>query len=68
VGGVALLFVLLVLGPLGARRLLHGSSVVTEEVVRGAFKREVTANGVLKSVKATPIVAPVDSDGPQKIA
>ena len=66
--GLAVLFVLLVLLSLGARRLLHGPSVVTEEVVVGPFRREVSATGVLKSVKATPIVVPTDSDGPQKIA
>ena len=66
--GLAALAVLLVLGPLGARRLLHGPSVVTEEVTRGAFLREVSATGALKSVKATPILVPTDSDTPQKIA
>lgn len=65
---VAALFVLLVLGSLAARRLLHGPSVVTEEVVRGAFRREVNATGVLKSVKATPILVPTDSDVSQKVA
>jgi len=66
--GFTLLALLLVLGPLGAQRLLHGPSVVTEEVTRGAFRREVTASGALKAVQATPIVVPTDSEGPQKIA
>lgn len=67
-GGAAAFFALLVLGPLGARRLLQSPEVVAEEVTRGSFNREVSATGALKSVQATPVLVPTDSNGPQKIA
>ncbi|MES1211571.1 MAG: HlyD family efflux transporter periplasmic adaptor subunit, partial [Acidobacteriota bacterium] len=42
--------------------------VATVEVHKGRFVREVVARGTFKAVKATPIVAPVESGREQKIA
>ncbi len=65
-GALSLVVVLLA----GARlaRSVDPDGIVTVEVHAGRFVREVTATGTLKAVKATPIVAPVESGRPQKIA
>lgn len=44
------------------------SGVATIVVERGAFVREVGANGTFRAVRATPIVAPPESGRQQKIA
>ena len=45
-----------------------GGKVPVFEVRRGAFIRKVTAEGNLEAVKATPLVAPMEAEGPLKIA
>ena len=52
----------------GLVRTLDPDPVATVEVQRGRFVREVEGRGTLKAVKATPIVAPVESGRPQKVA
>jgi HlyD family secretion protein len=54
----------------GARlvRLAAADAVATTEVHAGRFVRDVTATGTLKAVKATPIVAPLESGRAQKVA
>jgi multidrug efflux pump subunit AcrA (membrane-fusion protein) len=54
----------------GARlvRSVAGEDVAVTEVRAGRFQREVTATGTFKAVRATPIVAPVESGRSQKIA
>jgi HlyD family secretion protein len=49
-------------------RSLDPEDVATYEVRRGRFVREVEARGALKAVTATPILVPVESGRPQKIA
>ena len=49
-------------------RSLDPDPVATFEIQRGRFVREVEGRGTLKAVKATPIVAPIESGRPQKIA
>ena len=69
-GALALLGVLLA-GVVERDRLLSPfspSTVAVAEVTRGRFVREVTATGILKAVKATPIVVPVDIQQMQKVA
>ena len=64
--------VLVVLGAAAAAagllRSLESDTVAAFEVERGRFVREVEGRGLLKAVNATPIVAPVESGRPQKIA
>jgi len=45
-----------------------GDRVPVFKVRRGAFIRKVTAEGNLRAVKATPLVAPMEAEGPLKIA
>jgi RND family efflux transporter MFP subunit len=54
----------------GAAELLGSldPEVASFEIRKGRFVREVEGRGTLKAVKATPIVAPVESGRPQKIA
>jgi multidrug efflux pump subunit AcrA (membrane-fusion protein) len=52
----------------GLARTLDPDPVATVEVQRGRFVREVEGRGTLKAVKATPIVAPIESGRPQKVA
>jgi HlyD family secretion protein len=54
----------------GARiaRSVGPPDVATAEVHRGRFVREVVTGGTFKAVKATPIVAPLESGREQKIA
>jgi multidrug efflux pump subunit AcrA (membrane-fusion protein) len=52
----------------GLVRSLDPDDVATFEVRPGRFVREVEGRGSLKAVKATPILAPVESGRPQKIA
>jgi multidrug resistance efflux pump len=54
----------------GARfvRSVGPTGVATVEVHKGRFVRDVVARGTFKAVKATPIVAPVESGREQKIA
>jgi HlyD family secretion protein len=47
---------------------LEPEDVATFEVHPGPFVREVEARGTLKAVRATPILVPVESGRPQKIA
>lgn len=49
-------------------RALDPDPVATIEVGLGAFVRDVEGRGALKAVKATPIVAPMESGRPQKLA
>lgn len=60
--------VLLVSG--GALRLAAtaGDAVATVEVEKGRFVRETVALGTLRAVRATPILAPLESMQSQKIA
>lgn len=58
---------LLLSGFYGLRRFVGTPPVAVEVVGRAPFVREVSATGTLKAVKATPIVVPVDSEGPQKV-
>ena len=62
--------VLVVAALAGARLVLSldPDPVATYEVRSGRFVREVEAPGSLKAVRATPIVAPVESGRPQKLA
>ncbi len=62
--------VLVVAALAGARLVLSldPDPVATYEVRSGRFVREVEAPGSLKAVRATPIVAPVESGRPQKRA
>jgi len=48
--------------------LFVGSKIALFTVSRGRFVREVGATGVLKAVRATPIVVPVDVQAAQKVA
>ena len=66
---VAVIGVLLA-GLVGARLVLSldPDPVALYEVESGPFVREVEARGSLKAVRATPIVAPVESGRPQKVA
>jgi multidrug efflux pump subunit AcrA (membrane-fusion protein) len=54
----------------GARfvRSVSPRTVATAEVHAGRFVREVVAGGTFKAVRATPIVAPLESGREQKIA
>lgn len=52
----------------GLGGLLGPSPVATIEVARGRFVREVTATGVLKAVRATPLLVPIDIQNTQKVA
>jgi RND family efflux transporter MFP subunit len=52
----------------GLVRSLDSGDVATFEVRPGHFVREVEAQGTLKAVTATPIIAPVESGRPQKIS
>ena len=54
----------------GARlaRSVGPAGVATAEVHPGRFVRDVVAGGTFKAVRATPIVAPVESGREQKIA
>ena len=54
----------------GARLVgsMGSPAVATAEVHAGRFVREVAAGGTFKAVKATPIVAPLESGREQKIA
>lgn len=54
-------------GTLGLRRFFGAPDVAVEIVRQSPFVREVSATGVLKAVKATPIIVPLDSEAPQKI-
>jgi HlyD family secretion protein len=67
---VALAVALVVPVLVGARlvRSFDPLDVATFVVRSGRFVREVEGRGTLKAVKATPIVAPVESGRPQKIA
>jgi HlyD family secretion protein len=49
-------------------RSVGPSGVATADVHTGRFVREVVAGGTFKAVKATPIVAPLESGREQKIA
>ena len=62
--GLALLFLA------GARfvRSVGPPGVATADVHTGRFVRDVVAGGTFKAVKATPIVAPLESGREQKIA
>jgi RND family efflux transporter MFP subunit len=66
-GALGIAAILLVAGPLNPKRILATSPVSVEEVRVGRFVREVTATGALKAVEATPVLVPVEADGPQKI-
>ena len=65
---VALVVLLAALAAAGLVRSLDPDPVATVELQRGRFVREVEGRGTLKAIKATPIVAPVESGRPQKIA
>jgi len=67
-GAFGLSAVFLVVGPLRSRALASPTDVATEDVRKGPFVREATATGALKAVDATPVVVPVEAEGPQKIA
>ncbi len=58
----------LALGGAGCVRSLEPERVATIEVRPGPFLREVEARGVLKAVKATPILVPPEVDRVQTIA
>jgi len=55
---------------LGTRveKSLAAAPVQTVTATRAAFVREVTAEGVLKAVRATPILAPAEQERAQKVA
>lgn len=61
--GLAIVAVLPSLGRLG-----WAPDVPVAEVTREPFARKVYAEGNLKAVEATPVTAPVDAEGPFKIA
>jgi len=61
-------FVLLIFAGARLVRAVGPPGVATAEVHAGRFVREVTAGGTFKAVKATPIVAPLESGREQKIA
>jgi HlyD family secretion protein len=65
---LALAVLLPVLLGAGLVRSLESEDVATFEVRPGPFVREVEGRGTLKAVKATPIVAPVESGRPQKVS
>ena len=67
---VAVAVTLVVAALAGARLVLSldPDPVATYEVRSGRFVREVEAQGSLKAVRATPIVAPVESGRQQKVA
>ena len=52
----------------GFGRFIGPPPVATVEVGRGLFRREVRARGLLKAVKATPILVPMDIESAQKVA
>lgn len=54
-------------GIVQARKVLSRPVVATMTVERGPFVRTVEARGALKAVEATPILVPVEADGPQKV-
>lgn len=61
---------LVALAALGARIARNGAGdgVAIFEVRPGRFVREVTAQGTLKAVKATPIIVPMETGREQKVA
>lgn len=65
-GGLALLVIALL-----ATRVKHAlaaSPVGTIKAAKSTFVREVVAEGVLKAVRATPILAPMEQERAQKVA
>jgi len=50
------------------RRALRAPAVPILEVKRQPFERRIAAEGNLKAVKATPLTAPLEAQGPLKIA
>lgn len=65
-GAVALVF--LATAALRVSRSLSDAPVGTIAVTRAKFVREVVASGVLRAVRATPIIVPVEQERAQKIA
>ena len=63
-----LLPVLLLIGGARLMRAVRPDGIATVEVRAGRFVREVSADGTLKAVKATPIVVPVETGRSQKVA
>lgn len=66
VTAVVLLGIALLLGSL--RGLSFSRDVPVIRIQREAFQRTITAEGNLKAVRATPVTAPMESEGPFKIA
>ena len=64
----ALLPVLLLIAGARLMRSARPDGIATFEVRGGHFVREVSADGALKAVKATPIVVPVETGRSQKVA
>ncbi len=64
----ALLAVAVAAAGLRLVRPLSDSSVATVAVVRSTFVREVVAAGVLKAVRATPVVVPVETERAPRVA
>jgi multidrug efflux pump subunit AcrA (membrane-fusion protein) len=68
VAALALALALMLFAGGRALRSVAPPEVATTEVRRGRFVREVVARGTFKAMKATPILAPVESGREQKIA
>jgi len=66
--GAALGLVFLTTAALRVKHSLAGTPVGTITVARARFVREVVASGVLKAVRATPIIAPPEVERAQKVA
>ena len=65
---VGLALVVIALLATRVRHSLAATPVGTIEATKGTFVREVEAEGVLKAVRATPIVAPMEQERAQKVA
>ncbi len=66
--GLGALGVLAVAAPLAWVGFGVGPEVPVAKVGRGPFVRKITAEGNLKAVDATPLIAPMEAEGQMKIA
>ncbi|HUP48226.1 MAG TPA: HlyD family efflux transporter periplasmic adaptor subunit [Thermoanaerobaculia bacterium] len=68
IGGAALALVIVAAGVTAAFRHPAQNGIPTFRVEPSEFRRQVTAEGTLKAVKATPITTPSEARRPLKIA